>query len=148
MARTLGVRDRSSTDFLTQHTDYPPKARPHDQNSVCSQRVPKERSDLAFASGFLALACVISRFSLIPLIFELKHIDVISDFLFFVALPLPGLPAPFALWTGLRAWKDLTGYPSKSGWLPAIVGSVIGFLGTLILLFETYQVIRVLTAIN
>ena len=114
------------------------------QNDFALPLVPKYRSGLACGAGFLGLACVISRYSLIPLLFELKHNQVISDTLFLLALPLPGIPALFALWLGLAAFSDLKRHRNKSGWLPASVGLVIGLLGTLILLFESYEVVRAL----
>jgi hypothetical protein len=110
--------------------------------------VPKYRSDPAFAAGVLALAHIAFRYSLVPLIFQLKHSESISDTVFFLALPLPGILAPVALWLGIAAWSDLKHHPEKSGRLPAILGLVVGFLGTLILLFETYEVLRALTANN
>lgn len=152
MVRTPGILDVASHGPLTDPTDceanpYSLEGRPAErQDYLASPQVPKYRSDLAFAAGFLALACILSRYSLVPFIFELKHNGAISDTMFFVALPLPGLPAPLALWLGISAWSDLKRDPSKSGWLPALLGLIIGFLGTLILLFETYEVVRVLSA--
>lgn len=154
MVRTPGILEVASNDLLTDPADSEPnpyflEARPADQQDCpVSSRVPKYRSDLAFAAGFLALACILSRYSLIPFIFELKHNGAISDTTFFLALPLPGLPAPLALWLGVSAWSDLKHHPSKSGWLPTLLGLIIGFLGTLILLFETLEVVRELTARN
>ena len=106
--------------------------------------IPKYRSDLAFASGFAGLACLLFRFSLIPLIFRLGRSEVLPGIFFFLALPLPGLPAPLALWLGVKAWSDLMRHPNKSGWVPTTIGLVVGFLGTLILLFEIYQVAKTL----
>ena len=152
MVRTPGILDVPSNDLLTRPADSQAnpsslEGRPADpQDCLASARVPKYRSDLAFAAGFLALAWVLSKYSIVPFIFALKHREAISDTMFFLALPLPGLPAPLALWLGISAWSDLKHDPSKSGWLPALLGLVIGFLGTLILLFETYEVVRVLSA--
>jgi len=105
---------------------------------------PKYRSDLAIAAGFAGLACLLFRFSLIPLIFDLGRSEVLPAIFFFLALPLPGLPAPLALWLGMKACADLRSHPGKSGWVPTTVGLTVGFLGTLVLLFETYQVARAL----
>lgn len=152
MVRTPGILDVASNDLLTrpaaaEANPYFLEGRPAEQQSrMASSRVPKYRSDLAFAAGFLALAWILSKYSLVPFIFELKHSEAISDTMFFLALPLPGLPAPLALWLGISAWSDLKHDPTKSGWLPALFGLIIGFLGTLILLFETYGVVRVLSA--
>lgn len=154
MVKTARILDVASNDLLTEPTDlgvtpYLLEGRlARRQDGLALPPVPKYRSDLAFAAGFLALACILSRFSLVPLIFELKHSEAISDAVFFLALPLPGLPAPLALWLGIAAWSDLKHHPTKSGKLPAILGLIIGFLGTLILLFETYEVVRALAANN
>lgn len=154
MVNTPEIVAVASHDLLTDPTDleanrYFLAGRPAErQDCVASPRVPKYRSDLAFAAGFLALACIFSRYSFVPLIFELKHSGAISDTFFFLALPLPGLPAPLALRFGISAWSDLKLHPSKSGWLPALLGLTIGFLGTLILLFETYEVVRALSVNN
>lgn len=102
------------------------------------------RSDLANAAGLAGLACVLFRFSLIPWLFELARSEAISGVVFLVALPLPGLPAPLALWLGIRAWSDLKRSPERIGRIRATVGVVVGFLGTLILIFETSQVARAL----
>ncbi len=153
MVNTPGILEVSSND-LTEPTDleanlYLFDGQPAErQGGLPSPRVPKYRSDLAFAAGFLALASLAFRFTLVPLIFELKHSEAISDTVFFLALPLPGLPAPLAFWLGIRAWSDLKHDPTRSGRLPALLGLIIGFLGTLILLFETYEVVRVLAANN
>lgn len=152
MVRTPGILDVASNDLPTDPADseanpYFLEGRPAKQQDFPAlSRVPKYRSDLAFAAGFLALAWLLSKYSLVPFIFELKHREAISDTMFFLALPLPGLPAPLALWLGISAWSDLKHDSSKSGWLPALLGLIIGFLGTLILLFETYEVVRVLSA--
>jgi hypothetical protein len=114
------------------------------KDDLASPHGPKYRSDLAFAAGFAALTLILFRFSLIPFLFELAGREAISDVLFLAALPLPGLPAPLALWLGLAAWSDLKCHPEKSGKIPAVVGIIIGFLGTLILLSETYQVVTAL----
>jgi len=115
---------------------------PENEVAPVTWPIPKTRSDLAFASGFVALACVFSRFSLLSLIFELKHGEHISDSVFFIALPLVGLPAPLALCLGIAAWVELKYHPNLSGKVPAVIGLVIGLAGTLVLLFEAYEVIR------
>jgi hypothetical protein len=150
--KTTKIREAASHEVPTEPHDsevipdllWGHMASPHE--GFTSPRVPRYRSDLAFASGFVALACIFFRFSLIPLIFDLKHSEAISDVVFFLALPLPGLPAPLALWLGIAAWSDLKHHPLKSGKLPGALGLIIGSLGTLIVLFEIGQVVRVLAA--
>jgi hypothetical protein len=70
--------------------------------------------------------------------------QAIAAIWFLMELPLPGLPAPFALWLGIAAWRDLNQNPDKVGRTQAAIGIIIGFLGTLILIFESYQVTRAL----
>ena len=118
-------------------------------------RVPKYRSDLAFAAGFTGLALIFSRFTFIPWLFERQYLydlshseDIAAAVWFYLELPLPGLPAPLALWLGMKAWSDLTRYPDKSGKAPATIGVVIGLVGTLILLSEIYQVAEALWSIS
>jgi hypothetical protein len=118
-------------------------------------RVTKiDRSDTAYAAGFVALASIFSRFSLTPLIWQLfrlwQHEPGIFDlnrreeataaFLFTLAIPLPGLLAPVALWLGIKACSDLKRNPYKAGALQAGFALLIGFLGTLILMSEIAQV--------
>jgi MFS family permease len=100
----------------------------------------RPRSGLAFAAGFAALA-FISGYSVVALIFDLHWRGAISDTTFFMALPLPRLPALFALWFGILAVSDLKRY--KKGWPMALFGLTIGFCGTLIWLFETFEVATV-----
>jgi hypothetical protein len=115
--------------------------------------VPRERSGLAYAAGFAALALIFSRFTFIPWLFAHRshHIvdisqpdQAIAAIWFLVELPLPGLPAPFALWLGITAWQHLNRNPDQVGRVQAAIGITIGFLGTLIWLFESYQVARAL----
>ena len=115
--------------------------------------MPRERSGLASAAGFAALALIFSRFTFIPWLFAHRshHIvdisqpdQAIAAVWFLLELPLPGLPAPFALWLGVAAWLDLNRNPDKIGRAPAAIGITIGFIGTLILIFEIYQVARAL----
>lgn len=117
------------------------------ESNLVLPRKLRYRSDLAFAAGFAALLFFFG-YPIVGLIFDLKRLGLISDSTFLLALPLPRLSAPFALLFGIAAWADLKRQPGKSGKLPAILGLTIGFLGTLILLFETYQVVRALIAIG
>jgi len=117
-----------------------------------------DRSDVAYLAGFVAIACILCRFSLTPFIWQVfrlgqhepgifdlnRHNEAIAAVLFTLAIPLPGLPAPFALWFGIKGWSDLKRNPHKSGTLQVVIALVIGILGTLILLFEIYQVASVL----
>jgi hypothetical protein len=59
-------------------------------------------------------------------------------------IPVPGLPAPFALWLGVKAWADLIRHPDRSGKFQASFALIIGLLGTLVLVYEIYQVTRAL----
>lgn len=45
------------------------------------------------------------------------------------------LPAPLAVITGILAVMDLKKHPNKRGWVRAIVGLVLGGLGTIVLAF-------------
>ena len=122
------------------------------EDDVPLTRAPKYRSDLAFAAGFTALALIFSRFTFIPWLFERQgYISDLSEpevfaaaVWFYLELPLPGLPAPLALWLGMKAWSDLMRHPDKSGKAQATIGVVIGFLGTLILVSEVYQISKAL----
>ena len=152
--RTLDFDFQSGNSERVEYLAEPP-IQTHQLSTVRSlgavdilARVPKYRSDLAFASGFAGLACLLFRFSLIPLIFDLGRSGVLPVVFFFLALPLPGLPAPLALWLGIKAWSDLKRHPGKSGWVPTVVGLIIGLLGTLILLSETYQVVKALFVLD
>jgi hypothetical protein len=114
----------------------------------------KERSDVAYVAGFVALASIFSRFSLTPLmwqifglwqhqpgIFDLNRPDeAIAATLFTLAIPLPGIPAPFALWFGMKAWTDIKQNPDKCGSVQAVFAVIIGSLGTVILFSEITQV--------
>jgi hypothetical protein len=106
-----------------------------------SRRIPKYRSDLAYGAGFTALTFLFG-YAIVDVIFDLVRSGAISQTTFLIALPLPRLPAPFAFWLGISAWSDLKRF--KSGKLPVALGLIIGFLGTPILLFESYQVARAL----
>jgi hypothetical protein len=151
MAKTAGVINKPSRDLLAGPIDlkqvdfhWREPLTAEREDAPVARRVPKYRSDLAYGAGLLAITFLISHTALVYLIFVLKHADLISDTVFFLSLPLPRLPAPFALWLGIAAWAELKRDHTRSGKLPATLGLVVGFLGTLILLFETYEVIRVL----
>jgi hypothetical protein len=115
----------------------------------------KERSDAAYVAGFVALASIFCRFALTPVmwqtfrrwqhepgIFDLNRQDeAIAATLFTLAIPLPGILAPFALWLGWRAWTDLTRNPHKAGAVQAVFALLIGYLGTVILFSEITQVL-------
>ena len=116
-------------------------------NDLASSANLKHRSGLALAAGLAALAFLFG-YSLVPLIFHLRLTGAISDSTFLKTLPLPRVPAIIALLLGIAAWLDLRRRPYKSGRLLATLGLIIGFLGTLILLYETYEVVRALSAIK
>jgi len=115
----------------------------------------KERSDAAYVAGFVALACIFSRFSLTPLMWQLfglwqhepgifnlnRHDEASAATLFTLAIPLPGIPALFALSLGWKAWTDLKQNPHKSGAVQAVFALVIGIAGTMILFSEITQVL-------
>ena len=144
------------------HTDHTPSDLEHvlsneylEVGSANDGRVTKiDRSDTAYAAGFVALACFFSRFSLAPLIWQLFRLwqhepgifdlnrreEAIAAFLFTLAIPLPGLFAPVALWLGVKACSDLSRNPYKAGALQAGFAILIGFLGSLILMSEIAQV--------
>ncbi len=115
----------------------------------------KDRSDAAYIAGFVALACIFSRFALTPLMWRLfglwqhepgffnlnRHDEAIAATLFTLAIPLPGIPALFALSLGWKAWTDLRRNPHKSGAVPAVFALLIGIVGTVILVSEITQVL-------
>ncbi len=109
----------------------------------------KERSDVAYLAGFLGIASIFWRFSLAPLIwqhqpgmFDLNPKgDAIAALLFMLAIPLPGILAPFALRLGVRAWSDLKQNPHKAGAAQAVFAILIGVVGTLLLFSELTQVL-------
>lgn len=109
----------------------------------------KERSDVAYLAGFLGIASIFWRFSVAPLIWQHQHglfdlspkDDAIATLLFLLAIPLPGIPAPFALLFGVRAWSDLTQNPHKAGAAQVVFAMLIGVVGTLMLFSELIQVL-------
>ena len=119
----------------------------------------KERSDTAYLAGFVAIGCIFSRFSLAPLIWQIFRLtqhypgmfdlsrpdEALAATLFTLAIPLPGLPAPYALWLGIKACSDLKRNSHKAGMVQAVFAVLIGALGTLILLSEIVQVAVTLT---
>ena len=103
--------------------------------------VPKERSGLAFAAGFAALAYLL-QFPLVPIIFDLirSGSGIVAAALALTA----NLLAVIALWLGMIGWADLKRHPDKSGRLPATLGVIVGFWGTLNLILGVYQVAKFL----
>lgn len=115
----------------------------------------KERSDVAYLAGYLGIACIFWRFSLVPLTWQIFRLfqhqpgmfdvsrksEAIAAALFMFAIPLPGIPAPFAFWLGVKAWSDIRQNPHKSGTAQAVFAMLIGVVGTLILLSEITQVV-------
>lgn len=99
----------------------------------------KERSGLAFAAGFAALAYLL-QFPLVPIIFDLitSGGGVVAAAVTLTA----NLLAVIALWLGMIGWADLKRHPGKSGWLPATLGVIVGFWGTLNLILGVYEVVK------
>jgi hypothetical protein len=114
----------------------------------------KERSDAAYLAGFLAIAAIFSRFSIAPLIWQMFRLwqhqpgtfdlnrpsEALAATLFTLAIPLPGLPALFALWFSIKGCSDLKRNSHKTGMVQALVALFIGAVGTVILLSEIVQV--------
>lgn len=119
---------------------------------LVESRPAKFRSGLAAAAGFSGLALIFARFSIAPFIWSQfpRVLDVSRPdeaylaTLFLLLIPLPGMVAPFALWLGVMAWRDLNRLPGATGKIQAGFATVIGLLGTIILLTEIYQVTRAL----
>jgi hypothetical protein len=119
----------------------------------------KERSDAAYLAGFVGIACIFSRFSITPLIWQMfrfwqnqpgifdlnRESESIAATLFTLSIPLPGIPAVFALWLGVRACQDLERNPNKVGAVQAGFAFLVGVFGTIILLTEIYQVVTILS---
>ena len=115
----------------------------------------KERSDAAYVAGFVAIACIFSRFSLTPLMWQFfalwqhepglfnlnRQDEAIASALFMLAIPLPGVPALFALSLGWKAWTDIKQNPHKSGAVQAVFALLVGIVGTVILFSEITQVL-------
>ena len=114
----------------------------------------KERSDTAYLAGFVAIASIFSRFSIAPLIWWIFRLfqhqpgmfdlsrpgEALASTLFTLAIPLPGLLAPIALWFSIKAFSDLKRNSNKSGLGQAFVALLVGGVGTVILLAEIAQV--------
>ena len=111
-------------------------------NSTTSACARKERSGLAFAAGFAALAYLF-HLPLISLIFD--FIQTGSGIVAAVLTLVLGLTAPLALWIGVIAWADLKRRAKKSGRLPATLGLIVGSQGTLNLILGIYEVAKFLS---
>jgi hypothetical protein len=130
------------------HTQ-PPFSLPIESAPSGGQLSWKERSDVAYLAGFLGIASIFWRFSVAPLIWQHQHGmfdlnpkgDAIAALLFLLAIPLPGIPAPFALLFGVRGWSDLKQDPNKTGVAQVVFAMLIGVVGTLILFSEIIQVV-------
>jgi hypothetical protein len=129
------------------------------QNHISDCKNWRERSDTAYLAGFVAIACIFSRFSITPLIWQMFRLwqnqpgifdlsrksEAIAATLFTLSIPLPGIPAVFALWLGVRACRDLEQNPNKVGAVQAGLAFLVGVFGTVILLTEIYQVVMMLS---
>lgn len=110
--------------------------------SITSARGPKERSNLAFAAGFAALAYLF-QFPIASLFFD--FVPAGSGIIAAILALSMNLVALLAFWLGVIGWAGLKRKPYQSGRLPATIGLIVGFWGTLNLILGLYHLSRFLS---